>query len=58
MDAAAVVLEIGGALTHGAVVAREYGIPGVVSVTDATKRIRTGQRIHVDGTEGYVLILE
>lgn len=58
VDAAAVVLEIGGALTHGAVVAREYGIPGVVGVTDATKQIRTGQKIRVDGTDGYVLILE
>ncbi|MBE6029648.1 MAG: hypothetical protein E7226_05835 [Clostridiales bacterium] len=57
MDAAAVVTEIGGALTHGAVVAREYGIPGVVGVTDATKRIRSGQRVRVDGTDGYVLVL-
>ena len=58
VDAAAVVTEIGGTLTHGAVVAREYGIPGVVGVTDATKIIRTGQRIRVDGTEGFVMLLE
>lgn len=57
VDAAAVVTEIGGALTHGAVVAREYGIPGVVGVVDATKKIKTGQKISVDGTSGYVLIL-
>ena len=57
VDAAAVVTEIGGALTHGAVVAREYGIPGVVGVTDATKKIRSGQRVRVDGTDGYVLVL-
>lgn len=58
VDAAAVVTEIGGALTHGAVVAREYGIPAVVGLTDATKLIQTGQRIRVDGTDGYVLVLE
>ncbi len=58
VDAAAVVTEIGGALTHGAVVAREYGIPGVVGVVDATKKIKTGQRILVDGTTGYVLQLD
>ena len=58
VDAAAVVTEIGGALTHGAVVAREYGIPGVVGVVDATKKLKTGQKIRVDGTSGYVLILD
>lgn len=58
VDAAAVVTEIGGMLTHGAVVAREYGIPGVVGVTDATKRIKTGQRIRVNGTSGYVEVEE
>ena len=57
-DAAAVVTEIGGTLTHGAVVAREYGIPGVVGVTDATKIIWTGRKIRVDGTEGFVLLLD
>lgn len=58
VDAAAVVTEIGGMLTHGAVVAREYGIPGVVGVTDATKRIKTGQSIRVNGTYGYVEVEE
>ncbi len=57
VDAAGVVTEVGGMLTHGAVVAREYGIPGVVGVVDATKLIRTGQRIRVDGTAGIVEVL-
>lgn len=58
VDAAAVVMEIGGMLTHGAVVAREYGIPCVVGVMDATKKIRTGQKVRVDGTSGYVEVKE
>jgi phosphohistidine swiveling domain-containing protein len=57
VHAAAVVTEVGGLMTHGAVVAREYGIPAVVSVASATERIRTGQRIRVDGTRGFVEIL-
>lgn len=57
VNAAAVVTEIGGTLTHGAVVAREYGIPGVVGVTDAAKLLKTGQKIRVDGTSGFVLPL-
>jgi pyruvate,water dikinase len=57
VHAAAVVTEVGGLMTHGAVVAREYGIPAVVSVAQATERIETGQRIRVDGTRGFVLIL-
>ena len=52
-----VVTEVGGAMTHGAVVAREYGLPAVVGVDGATRLIRDGQRIRVDGTEGYVEIL-
>lgn len=50
--------QIGGMLTHGAVAAREYGIPGVAGVTDATKLAAIGQRIEVDGTGGYVRIME
>lgn len=42
-------------MAHGAVVAREYGIPAVVSVAGATERIRTGQRVRVDGTGGFML---
>ena len=45
-------------MTHGSVVAREYGIPAVVGVDEAAKKIKTGDRIRVNGTEGYVEILE
>ncbi|MCA1072744.1 hypothetical protein K9O30_03135 [Clostridium bowmanii] len=58
INAAALVMEIGGLLTHGTVVAREYGMPAVVGITDATKIIRTGQRIRVDGNAGFVLIIQ
>jgi pyruvate,water dikinase len=51
------VTEVGGLMTHGAVIAREYGLPAVVGVENATKRIKDGQRIRVQGTEGYVEIL-
>jgi pyruvate,water dikinase len=51
------VTEVGGAMTHGAVVAREYGLPAVVGVDGATRLIRDGQRIRVNGTDGYVEIL-
>ncbi len=49
-----IVLEVGGQLSHGAIVAREYGLPAVVNVLGATRRIQTGQRITVDGTAGKV----
>jgi pyruvate,water dikinase len=45
---------MGGMMSHGAVVAREYGIPAVVGVPAATERIATGQRIQVDGSAGTV----
>jgi pyruvate,water dikinase len=48
------VTEVGGLMTHGAVIAREYGLPAVVGVVDATRLIADGQRIRVHGTEGYV----
>jgi pyruvate,water dikinase len=51
------VTEVGGLMTHGAVIAREYGLPAVVGVENATKQINDGQRIRVNGTEGYVEIL-
>jgi pyruvate,water dikinase len=51
------VTEVGGLMTHGAVIAREYGLPAVVGVQNATRLIRDGQRIRVHGTEGYVEIL-
>jgi rifampicin phosphotransferase len=51
------VTEVGGLMTHGAVIAREYGLPAVVGVENATQLIRDGQRIRVNGTDGYVEIL-
>jgi pyruvate,water dikinase len=51
------VTEVGGLMTHGAVIAREYGLPAVVGVEHATSLIREGQRIRVHGTDGYVEIL-
>jgi pyruvate,water dikinase len=51
------VTEVGGLMTHGAVIAREYGLPAVVGVEHATRLIRDGQRIRVHGTEGYVEFL-
>ncbi|MFI6051132.1 rifamycin-inactivating phosphotransferase [Streptomyces violascens] len=54
---AGLVTEVGGLMTHGAVIAREYGLPAVVGVEQATRRIRDGQRIRVHGTDGYIEIL-
>ena len=51
------VTEVGGLMTHGAVIAREYGLPAVVGVENATKLIKDGQQIRVHGTEGYVEVL-
>jgi len=51
------VTEVGGLMTHGSVIAREYGLPAVVGVEQATRLIRNGQRIRVHGTDGYVEIL-
>jgi pyruvate,water dikinase len=51
------VTEVGGLMTHGTVIARECGLPAVVSVENATKLIKDGQKIRVNGTEGYVEIL-
>jgi phosphohistidine swiveling domain-containing protein len=54
--AGGLVMEMGGAMSHGAIVAREYGIPAVVGVQGATERISTGMRLTVDGTAGTVVI--
>ena len=54
---AGLVTEVGGLMTHGAVIAREYGLPAVVGVEQATRLIRDGQRIRVHGTDGYVELL-
>jgi pyruvate,water dikinase len=56
--AGGLVMEVGGLMTHGSVVAREYGIPAVVGVHEATVRLRTGQRVRVDGTAGRVTVLD
>ncbi|WP_207122583.1 phosphoenolpyruvate synthase [Actinocatenispora comari] len=52
------VTEVGGLMTHGAVIAREYGLPAVVGVENATRLIRDGQRIRVHGTDGHVELLD
>jgi phosphoenolpyruvate synthase/pyruvate phosphate dikinase len=57
MAVAGLVTEAGGQMSHGAVIAREYGLPAVVAVQDATRRIQDGQMIRVDGTSGVVTIL-
>ena len=51
------VTEVGGVMTHGAVIAREYGLPAVVGVEHATRLIQDGQQIRLHGTDGYVEIL-
>lgn len=58
LSAGALVMEIGGMMSHGSVVAREYGIPAVVGVDGATQQLRTGQRVRVDGESGIVIPLE
>jgi pyruvate,water dikinase len=50
-------MEYGGMLSHGAIIAREYGIPAVVNVTAATQRIQSGMHLRVDGARGIVSIL-
>lgn len=56
LTAGGLVMEMGGSMSHGAVVAREYGIPAVVGVPDATDRITTGQHVTVDGSAGRITI--
>jgi pyruvate,water dikinase len=58
LAAAGLVMEVGGMMTHGSVVAREYGIPAVVGVHQATTRLKTGQRVRVDGTTGRISLLD
>ena len=57
LSAGGLVMQVGGMMTHGSVVAREYGIPAVVGVQQATERLKTGQRVRVDGSSGRVTIL-
>jgi pyruvate,water dikinase len=58
LTAAGLVMETGGMMTHGAVVAREYGIPAIVGVDRATERLQTGQLIRIDGSSGQIKVLE
>jgi pyruvate,water dikinase len=57
VPAAAIVMDMGGLLSHGSIIAREYGIPAVVNVGPGTKVIKTGQTIEVDGNQGVVTIV-
>ena len=58
LTAGGLIMEMGGVVTHGAVVAREYGLPAVVGVRQATTRLRDGQRVRVDGGSGRVTVLD
>ena len=58
ITAAGVVMEQGGILSHGSIVAREYGLPAVTNVASATRVIRTGDLLQVDGNRGRVSVLE
>ncbi len=58
LSAGGLVMELGGMMTYGSVVAREYGIPAVVGVREATLRLKTGQRVRVDGSAGRVVLLD
>ena len=58
LSAAGLVTEVGGMMTHGSVVAREYGIPAVVGVHEATTRLVTGQRVRLDGTAGTIVVVD
>ncbi|MCC6243288.1 MAG: phosphoenolpyruvate synthase, partial [Gemmatimonadaceae bacterium] len=57
LSAGGLVTEVGGLMTHGSVVAREYGIPAVVGVYNATGRLTTGMRVRIDGTRGTIAVL-
>jgi phosphohistidine swiveling domain-containing protein len=58
LAAGGLVMELGGLMTHGAIIAREYGIPAVVGVDRATERLKTGDHIRLDGSQGIVEILD
>ena len=57
LTAAGLVMEMGGSMSHGSVVAREYGIPAVVGVDSASVRLTSGQLIEVDGSNGIVRVI-
>jgi pyruvate,water dikinase len=56
--AAGLIVEVGGMLSHGSIIAREYGLPAVSNITDARKRLKSGDRVLLDGSTGVVQILE
>ena len=56
MPAAAIVMDIGGMLSHGSIIAREYGIPAVVNIDEVTSRLQDGQEVTIDGTRGLVWV--
>ena len=58
LAAGGLITEVGGMMTHGSVVAREYGIPAVVGVDQATTRLKTGQQIRLDGTVGTISLID
>jgi pyruvate,water dikinase len=58
LTAAGLIMEVGGMMTHGAVVAREYGIPAVVGVDHVTQRLQTGQLVRLNGSSGVIELLE
>lgn len=58
LTASGVIMEVGGMMTHGAIVAREYGIPAVVGVSNATEVLHSGQHIQLNGSSGEILLLE
>jgi pyruvate,water dikinase len=57
LEARGLVMETGGVLSHGAIVAREFGLPAVAALPGVMRRIRTGQRLRVDGSKGTVMLL-
>ena len=57
INAGGLIMEVGGSLTHGSVVAREYGIPAVVGVRGATQQLQSGQRVRIDGSRGVIELL-
>lgn len=56
--AGGIIAEVGGSLSHGAIVAREYGIPAVMDIPHATQRLQEGQRVRMDGRRGIIEILD
>ncbi len=57
-NAGGIIAEVGGALSHGAIIAREYGIPAVMNINHATEIFKEGQRVKIDGQQGIIELLE